>query len=113
MTKGSRVIPLDFDYRPADYQRGHEQHSERVQSGRDQGVREDIQAPQNVDGSDADPGGSGPERDRGASLQPKCHMQVSVPAQFVVSSISQNPTDVADGSPELERRKTDKWEELT
>lgn len=105
MTKGSRVIPLDFDYRPADYQRGHEQHSERLQSGRDQGVREDIQAPQNVDGSDADPGGQRPKLDRGASLQPKCHMQVSVFAQFAVSFISQNPTDVADESPKVTKEK--------
>ena len=69
---------LNYNCRSADDQRGDEQRGRWDQSGRDQGVREGVQVSQTVAGSDADPGRTGPERDGGASLQPKCHMQVSV-----------------------------------
>lgn len=58
--------------RPADCaQRGG-----RGEPGGDPGVRQSLQDPPPVAGPDADAGGPGSQRGRGARLQPVRHMQV-------------------------------------
>lgn len=76
--------------RPAD----RPQRGGRGQPGGDSGIRQSVQDPPALPGPDADPGGPGAERRRGAGVQPVCHLQVraNIQAEKPTASLAQiNP----------------------